>query len=102
MFRIGIAALAFLMLAACATQQTGSNTGGMEPVKTGNEYGIYKIKRGVTVRAGPFLGAKEQGVLQEGDRLRALLKREGDNWTRVRMPDGRDGYVFGYPFVRLE
>jgi len=104
MKRVLVACFAFAVLAGCAQQPPATGgSGDYEPVDTGNQFHIYKVTRDVVVRTAPYPGADEQGKLESGERLKALTtKRADDNWTRVRLPDDREGYVFGFPFDRLQ
>ena len=115
MARRVVVALAGVMLAGCAAQQTGtpapgtgwggdgSDGAGYQPVTGGKEFHIYKVTRDVTVRTAPHAGADSEGDLHAGDRLKALTtKVEGESWTRIRLPNDRRGYVFGFPFDRLQ
>lgn len=98
------ACFTLVLLAGCAQQPPATGGSGQyEPVDTGNEFHVYKVTRDVTVRSAPHAGADSQGKLESGDRLKALTtKRAEDNWTQVRLPDNRRGYVLGFPFDRLQ
>lgn len=56
---------------------------------TGTEY-VTDILR-LTLRADPAAGSKILGVIESGQELEVVS--EAENWSQVRLPDGREGWV---------
>jgi guanyl-specific ribonuclease Sa len=95
--RLALISLSFVFAAACATGRSVDETSG--PAASASSSGdcgpmtAAHAGRGAVVLSAPDSTANSIATLQEGTAICASKDSRGFGFRRVRLPDGRIGYI---------